>query len=86
MAQGLASWRLVIYALTLIRARDHLDAFQAEGRVELLHSQLVGKELMKHPKGKPRNTVAAEAVRALKPAGFSQADTADGLSGEVDCS
>ena len=75
----------MIYTLTLIRARDHLGA-QAIGGLELLRSQLVGKELVKHPKGKLGNTVAAEAVKALKPAGFSQAEAADGLSGEVDCS
>lgn len=79
MTQGLASWHPVIYALTLVRARDHLDAFQAEERLELLRSQLVGKELVKRPKGKPGNTESAEAVKALKEAGFSQAEAAERL-------
>lgn len=67
------------YALTLSRARDQLDAFQAEGGVELLRSQLVGKELMKRPKGKPANTESAQAVKALKAAGVSQAEAAERL-------
>lgn len=67
------------YALTLIRARDQLDAFQAEGGVELLRSQLVGKELVKRPRGKPGNAQGGEAVKALKAAGLSQAETAEKL-------
>jgi len=74
MTQGLASWRPVIYALTLIRARDHLDAFQAEGGLELLRSHLVGKELLQRTRGKPRNMKNAEAVRELQTAGLSQAE------------
>lgn len=61
------------YALTLTRARDQLDAFEAEGGVELLRRQLVGKELLQRPRGKPRNMKNAEAVKELQAAGFSQA-------------
>lgn len=62
------------YALTLTRARDQLDAFQAEGGVELLRSQFVGKELLQRPRGKPRNMKNAEAVRELQIAGLSPAE------------
>ena len=67
------------YALTLRRARDRLDAFQAEGGVELLRSQLVGKELVKRPRGKPGNAEGAVNVKALKAAGVSQAEAAQRL-------
>lgn len=67
------------YALTLGRARDQLDAFQAEGGVELLRSQLVGKELLQRPRGKPRNMKNAEAVRELQAAGLSQAEVVEKL-------
>jgi len=67
------------YALTLSRARDQLDAFQAEGGLELLRSQLVGKELVKRPKGKPGNMKNAEAVRELQTAGLSQAEVVEKL-------
>jgi transcriptional regulator with XRE-family HTH domain len=67
------------YALTLIRARDQLDAFQAEGGLELLRSQLVGKELLQRPRGKPRNTKNSEAVKELKAAGWSQAEVVEKL-------
>ncbi|MDR6925937.1 helix-turn-helix domain-containing protein [Pseudomonas sp. BE134] len=67
------------YVITLSRARDQLDAFQAEGGLELLRGQLVGKELVKRPRGKPGNTQGAEAVKALKAAGFSQAEAAEKL-------
>jgi transcriptional regulator with XRE-family HTH domain len=67
------------YTLTLSRARDQLDAFQAEGGVELLRSQLIGKELLQRPRGKPRNMKNAEAVRELQAAGLSQAEVAEKL-------
>jgi transcriptional regulator with XRE-family HTH domain len=67
------------YALTLSRARDQLDAFQAEGGLELLRSQLVGKELLQRPRGKPRNMKNAEAVRELQTAGLSQAEVVEKL-------
>lgn len=66
-------------APTLRRVRDQLDAFQAEGGVELLHSQFVGKELVKRLRGKPGKTQGAEAVKALKAAGLSQAEAAEKL-------
>ncbi|MCK1791762.1 transcriptional regulator [Pseudomonas violetae] len=67
------------YALTLTRARDQLDAFEAEGGVELLRRQLVGNELVKRPRGKPGNTQGADSVKALKDAGLSQAEVAERL-------
>lgn len=67
------------YALTLGRARDQLDAFQAEGGLELVRSQLVGKQLLQRPRGKPRNTKNSEAVKELKAAGCSQAEAAEKL-------
>jgi DNA invertase Pin-like site-specific DNA recombinase len=67
------------YALTLTRARDQLDAFQAEGGVELLHSHLVGKELLQRPRGKPRNVKNAEAVKELQAAGWSKAEVVEKL-------
>jgi transcriptional regulator with XRE-family HTH domain len=67
------------YALTLSRARDQLDAFQAEGGLELLRSQFVGKKLLQRPRGKPRNMKNAEAVRELQAAGLSQAEVVEKL-------
>ncbi|WP_223508002.1 helix-turn-helix domain-containing protein [Pseudomonas sp. BF-B-25] len=67
------------YALTLLRARDQLDAFQAEGGLELLRSQFVGKELLQRPRGKPKNMKNAEAVRELQAAGLSQAEVVEKL-------
>lgn len=67
------------YALTLTRARDQLDAFQAEGGVELLRSHLVGKELLQRPRGKPRNVKNAEAVKELQAAGWSKAEVVEKL-------
>jgi transcriptional regulator with XRE-family HTH domain len=67
------------YALTLTRARDQLDAFQAEGGVELLRSQFVGKDLKQRSPGKPGNIKNAEAVRDLKALGLSQAEIAQRL-------
>ena len=67
------------YSLTLKRATDQLDAFQAEGGMELFSSQLIGRELVQRPRGKPKKTKNEEAVRELKAAGFSQADVVEKL-------
>lgn len=67
------------YSLTLKRAADQLDAFQAEGGMELFSSQLIGRELVQRPRGKPKKTKNEEAVEELKAAGFSQAETAERL-------
>lgn len=67
------------YSLTLKRAEDQLDAFQAEGGMELFSSQIIGRELLQRPRGKPRKTKNEEAVRELKAAGFSQADVVEKL-------
>lgn len=67
------------YSLTLKRAADQLDAFQAEGGMELFSSQLIGRELVRRPRGKPKKTKNEEAVRELKAAGFSQAEVVEKL-------
>jgi transcriptional regulator with XRE-family HTH domain len=67
------------YSLTLKRAADQLDAFQAEGGMELFSSQLIGRELLQRPRGKPKKTNNEEAVRELKAAGFSQAEAVEKL-------
>ena len=67
------------YSLTLKRATDQLDAFQAEGGMELFSSQLIGRELVQRPRGKPKKTKNEEAVRELKAAGFSQAEAVEKL-------
>ena len=67
------------YSLTLKRAADQLDAFQAEGGMELFSSQLIGRELVQRPRGKPKKTKNEEAVRELKAAGFSQAEAVEKL-------
>lgn len=67
------------YSLTLKRATDQLDAFQAEGGMELFSSQLIGRELIQRPRGKPKKTKNEEAVRELKAAGFSQAEVVEKL-------
>ena len=67
------------YSLTLKRATDQLDAFQAEGGMELFSNQLIGRELLQRPRGKPKKTKNEEAVRELKAAGFSQAEAVEKL-------
>ncbi|WP_348751390.1 helix-turn-helix domain-containing protein [Pseudomonas rhodesiae] len=67
------------YSLTLKRAEDQLDTFQAEGGMELFSSQLIGRELLQRPRGKPKKTKNEEAVRDLKLAGFSQAEVVEKL-------
>lgn len=67
------------YSLTLKRAIDQLDAFQAEGGMELFSDQLIGRELVQRPRGKPKKTKNEEAVRELKAAGFSQAEVVEKL-------
>ena len=67
------------YSLTLKRAADQLDAFQAEGGMALFSSQLIGRELLQRPRGKPKKTQNEEAVRELKAAGFSQAEVVEKL-------
>lgn len=67
------------FETTLKRAKSQLNSFRHEGGEELLRRQFVGKELVIRPKGKPGNTEGAEAVKALKAAGFSQAETAQRL-------
>jgi len=67
------------YSLTLKRAEDQLDVFQAEGGMELFRSQLIGGELIQRPRGKPRKTKNEQAVRELKAAGFTQAEVVEKL-------
>lgn len=67
------------FEATLKRAKSRLDSFWHEGGEELLRRQFVGKDLVKRPRGKPGNAEGAEAVKALKAAGFSQAEAAERL-------
>ncbi|KAB2516642.1 MAG: resolvase [Dehalococcoidia bacterium] len=67
------------YSLTLKRAAEQLHTFQAEGGMELFSSQLIGRELLQRPRGKPKKTKNEEAVRELKAAGFSQAEVVEKL-------
>jgi transcriptional regulator with XRE-family HTH domain len=67
------------YSLSLKRAADQLDEFQAEGGMELFSSQLIGRELVQRPRGKPKKTKNEEAVRELRAAGFSQAEVVEKL-------
>jgi transcriptional regulator with XRE-family HTH domain len=67
------------YSLTLKRAADQLDAFQAEGGMALFSSQLIGRELLQRPRGKPKKSKNEEAVRDLKAAGFTQAEVVEKL-------
>jgi transcriptional regulator with XRE-family HTH domain len=67
------------YSLTLKRAADQLDAFQAEGGLALFSSQLIGRELLQRPRGKPKKSKNEEAVRDLKAAGFTQAEVVEKL-------
>ena len=67
------------FDVTINRAKSQLDQFRAEGGEQLLQSQFVGKKLVKRSKGKPGNSQAAEAVKALKGDGLSQAEAAKKL-------
>jgi transcriptional regulator with XRE-family HTH domain len=67
------------FETTIKRAKLQLDLFRREGGEELLRRQFVENELVIRPIGKPGNTEAAEAVKALKAAGFSQAEAAQRL-------
>ncbi|MBJ7370641.1 MULTISPECIES: helix-turn-helix domain-containing protein [Pseudomonas] len=67
------------YSLTLKRAAEQLHTFQAEGGMELFSSQLLGRQLLQRPRGKPKKSKNEEAVRDLKAAGFSQAEVVEKL-------
>lgn len=45
--------------------------------MELFSSQLIGRELVHRPRGKPKKTKNEEAVRELKAAGLSQAEAVE---------
>ncbi|WP_339100199.1 helix-turn-helix domain-containing protein [Pseudomonas atacamensis] len=67
------------FEATLKRAKTQLEEFRLEGGEELLLSQFADKELVKRPRGKPGNSEGAQAVKALKAAGLSQAEAAERL-------
>lgn len=67
------------YSLILKRAADQLDEFQAEGGMALFSSQLIGRELLQRPRGKPKKSKNEKAVRELRAAGFSQAEVVEKL-------
>jgi len=61
------------------KAREQLEAFEADGGFELLADQFVDGELVQRTRGKPMNTDNLNAVRELKASGMTQAQIAQKL-------
>ncbi|WP_448110853.1 helix-turn-helix domain-containing protein [Pseudomonas lini] len=63
----------------LERARVELESFRAEGGLDLLAKQIVGKTLVQRSRGKPEGSKNAQAIKELKAAGFTRKDVMEKL-------
>jgi transcriptional regulator with XRE-family HTH domain len=57
-------------------AKKHIREFEAEGGLEVLAEQFVGKELVQRGRGKPTDPDKLEAVHELRDKGMTQAEIA----------
>lgn len=67
------------YSGLIEKAHEQLQAFEADGGIQLLGEQFFEGALIQRTRGKPQKTEDVEAVRKLKAAGMTQAQIAKEL-------
>lgn len=54
----------------------HLEAFRAAGGIDLMHGEITDGEIVKRPRGKPRNYQTEAEIHRLKAEGKNQSEAA----------